>query len=298
MSEAVQEPKSFSAEFDRLYAEYLGAGAPGSWEQWLRMLPLGAAMTASYVDRYLNWLDSTTPEERLKEHRRLRDLTARTGAPVTRWWLGFRSAQDRAYANKVAKGFNTTDVPMEFGLLVEEVGEAFSAWRKQRPSLGGELADVAIFLLGIAEITGIDLGEEVAAKLAANEAREYLTLPNGTPVKAEVTSRQAALPTFPHKVYGVNLTFIGDEGAIMAEGHVPLVRFVAACNNMTRNESGCRNLLDDSGATLSDALEGVRQCWALPAVDPDGDKCDWHVRHDSAVTAETPGAIPVTLWEP
>lgn len=29
------EPKPFSAEFDRLYAEYLGAGAPGSWQVWL-----------------------------------------------------------------------------------------------------------------------------------------------------------------------------------------------------------------------------------------------------------------------
>ena len=71
-------------------------------------------------------------------------------------------------ANKVAKGFNITDIPMEFGLLVEEVGEAFSAWRKQKPGLGGELADVAIFLLGLAEMTGNDLGAEVEAKLAAN----------------------------------------------------------------------------------------------------------------------------------
>ena len=31
----MQEPKPFSAEFDRLYAEYLGAGAPVSWDEWL-----------------------------------------------------------------------------------------------------------------------------------------------------------------------------------------------------------------------------------------------------------------------
>lgn len=95
-----------------------------------------------------------------------------------------RAAQDRAWANKLAKGFNVTDVPMEFGLLVEEIGEAFSAWRKGRPDLGGELADVAVFLFGLAEMTGIDLAAEVDAKLGVNEARAYVRLPNGTPVKA------------------------------------------------------------------------------------------------------------------
>jgi NTP pyrophosphatase (non-canonical NTP hydrolase) len=100
-----------------------------------------------------------------------------------------RDAQARAWANKVAKGFNTTDVPMEFGLLWEEVGEAFSAWRKGRPDLGGELADVAIFLLGLAQMTGVDLAAEVEAKLAVNEARDYARLPNGTLVKQEGAAR-------------------------------------------------------------------------------------------------------------
>jgi NTP pyrophosphatase (non-canonical NTP hydrolase) len=96
---------------------------------------------------------------------------------------GMGDAQARAWANKVAKGFNTTDVPMEFGLLYEELGEAFSAWRKGHPGLGGELADVEIFLLGLAQMTGVDLAAEVGAKLAVNEARTYAPLPNGTLVK-------------------------------------------------------------------------------------------------------------------
>jgi NTP pyrophosphatase (non-canonical NTP hydrolase) len=95
----------------------------------------------------------------------------------------FRAAQDRAWKNKQAKGFNTTDVPLEFGLLHEEIAEAFSKWRKMQPGLGEELADVAIFLLGLAEMTGVDLGAEVDAKLTVNEARAYVTLQNGTPVK-------------------------------------------------------------------------------------------------------------------
>ena len=72
---------------------------------------------------------------------------------------------------------------MEFGLTMEELGEAFSAWRKQR-DLGGELADVMIFLAGLAEMNAIDLQAEVEAKLTRNEARRYERLPNGTPVKA------------------------------------------------------------------------------------------------------------------
>ena len=97
--------------------------------------------------------------------------------------LSLREIQGRAYGNKVAKGFNTTDVPMEFGLTMEELGEAFSAWRKQRP-VGPELADVLIFVAGIAEITGCDLAAEVERKLALHAVREYEFLTNGTPVKS------------------------------------------------------------------------------------------------------------------
>ncbi len=63
--------------------------------------------------------------------------------------------------NKVAKGFNTTDVPLEFCLLQGEMAEAFDAWRKGRDHLGEELADVAIYLLSLAEMTGVDLQDEI-----------------------------------------------------------------------------------------------------------------------------------------
>ena len=47
--------------------------------------------------------------------------------------MDIRSAQKLVWENKVAKGFNTTDVPLEFCLLQGEVAEAFDAWRKGRP---------------------------------------------------------------------------------------------------------------------------------------------------------------------
>jgi NTP pyrophosphatase (non-canonical NTP hydrolase) len=84
-----------------------------------------------------------------------------------------RDVQQRTWANKLAKGFNTSDVALEFGLLTAEVSEAFTAWRKRLPDLGEELADVCLYLAAIAEMNGIDLGAEVDHKLAKNERRVY-----------------------------------------------------------------------------------------------------------------------------
>ena len=81
--------------------------------------------------------------------------------------------QKRAWDNKIAKDFNTSDVALEFGLLTAEVGEAFTAWRKRLPDLGEELADVVLYVLAVAEMTGIDLDTEIDHKLAKNERRVY-----------------------------------------------------------------------------------------------------------------------------
>jgi NTP pyrophosphatase (non-canonical NTP hydrolase) len=97
--------------------------------------------------------------------------------------VDLKTAQEIAWQNKLAKRFNTTDVPMEFCLLSGELAEAFTAWREGRPDLAEELADTAIYLLGLAEMVGADLQEAVEAKLAVNEARVYKRLPNGAQVK-------------------------------------------------------------------------------------------------------------------
>lgn len=110
--------------------------------------------------------------------------------------LDIRMAQGLAWGNKVAKGFNTTDVPLEFCLLQGEVAEAFDAWRKGRPDVGEELADVAIYLLSVAEMLGVDLQDAVQAKLAKNAARTYEPLTNGTLVKTEPTEITPASPPF------------------------------------------------------------------------------------------------------
>ncbi|MEU4349052.1 MULTISPECIES: MazG-like family protein [Streptomyces] len=87
--------------------------------------------------------------------------------------MDIRTAQQQAWQNKLDKGFNVTDVPLEFGLLNAEVGEAFTAWRKRLPDFGEELADVLLYLVALAEMNGIDLDDEVARKLEKNRRRVY-----------------------------------------------------------------------------------------------------------------------------
>ena len=65
--------------------------------------------------------------------------------------IDFQALQKRVYQNKVSKGFNVADVPLEFSLLYGEVAEAFEAWRKKEESVGEELADVLIYLMGMAD---------------------------------------------------------------------------------------------------------------------------------------------------
>ncbi len=108
--------------------------------------------------------------------------------------MDIRSAQKLAWENKLAKGFNTTDVPLEFCLLSGEVAEAFDAWRKRREQVAAELADTAIFLLGLAEMVGADLQQAVEAKLAKNQARVYQRLPNGVLVKDPTSAPDAPSP--------------------------------------------------------------------------------------------------------
>ena len=46
--------------------------------------------------------------------------------------MDIRLGQKLAWENKTSKGFNTTDIPLEFCLLQGEIAEAFDAWRKGR----------------------------------------------------------------------------------------------------------------------------------------------------------------------
>ncbi len=96
--------------------------------------------------------------------------------------MELKEMQKRVYENKLKHGFNVTDVPLEFCLLEGELSEAFEAWLKKHDNLGEELADTAIYLLGLSQIVGIDLQEEIEKKMQINENREYVMV-NGVLVK-------------------------------------------------------------------------------------------------------------------
>ena len=95
-----------------------------------------------------------------------------------------KQIQKRIYQNKIDKGFNITDIPKEFCYLYSEVAEAFEAFRKGKSNFGEELADIGIFLLGIAEIKNIDLGAEIIRKMDVIEKRKYREQ-NGFKIKCD-----------------------------------------------------------------------------------------------------------------
>ncbi len=87
--------------------------------------------------------------------------------------IDLKELQKEVYANKIAKGFNTTDIAEEFCRAHEELSEAFKKFFLNQDGVGEELADVAIFLLGISEIMGFDLQSEMLRKIEINKNRQY-----------------------------------------------------------------------------------------------------------------------------
>ncbi|MEI3508301.1 MAG: MazG-like family protein [Bacilli bacterium] len=87
--------------------------------------------------------------------------------------VDLKQLQKEIWQNKVAKGFNTTDVNKEFCYLYGEVAEAYEAYRKKKDDLNEELADIAIYLFGISEMLGFDLQTEIMNKVSKNSKRVY-----------------------------------------------------------------------------------------------------------------------------
>ena len=92
--------------------------------------------------------------------------------------MTIKEMQKAVFQNKLDKGFNVTDINKEFCLLYGEVGEAYEAWNKKHDDLGGELADIALYLMGLSEMLGLDLEKEIETKMEINKNRKY-ELKNG-----------------------------------------------------------------------------------------------------------------------
>lgn len=96
--------------------------------------------------------------------------------------MNIREMQKGVWENKIKHNFSLTNVEREFCLLYGEVGEAYEAYLKKHDNLGEELADVAIYLMGLAQMVGLDLQEEIEKKMKINEDRVYVVV-NGVGVK-------------------------------------------------------------------------------------------------------------------
>ena len=107
--------------------------------------------------------------------------------------MDIRLAQKIASGNIRAKAFNMTDVPVEFCLLTEEVAKALDAWQKGCGDVSEELADIAIFLMALAEMVGTDLQAAVEAKLSVSDATGRRRLPNGVMANGVIGSEGPAV---------------------------------------------------------------------------------------------------------
>ncbi len=85
-----------------------------------------------------------------------------------------KKLQKEVLDNKRRHNFNTTDIKFELLLLYGEVNELFKGWLKQDDdNINEELADVGIFLLGVSEMLGSDLGKDIVDKIEINKNRIY-----------------------------------------------------------------------------------------------------------------------------
>lgn len=98
--------------------------------------------------------------------------------------MDLKRIQKEVWQNKINKEFNTTDVNKEFCFLYGEVAEAYEAYRKKKDDLNEELADIAIYLMGLSEMLGFDLEDEILKKVSKNEKRVYKSI-NGINTRIE-----------------------------------------------------------------------------------------------------------------
>ena len=90
--------------------------------------------------------------------------------------MRMKDVQREILENKKRHHFNTTNIEQEFCYLYGEVREAYEAYVEKWDTFGEELADVTNFLMGIAEIKGINLGKEIVDKVYGMQQKEGIDM--------------------------------------------------------------------------------------------------------------------------
>jgi len=86
--------------------------------------------------------------------------------------INFIARQHHAWVELM--GWHKSGTVLErLALVASEVGEAVNECRgeKPTPAFGSELADIILRVLDLAECHGIDMAEEIGAKMVLNEHR-------------------------------------------------------------------------------------------------------------------------------
>jgi len=106
--------------------------------------------------------------------------------------IDLKELQKEVMRNKLEKGFNTTDIALEFFAVPLELSEAFHKYNKREEGVAEEIADVAIFLLGVSGIIGFDLEKELVRKIEINKHRKYKKKksPDGKDVFIRIKTRK------------------------------------------------------------------------------------------------------------
>ncbi|MBI4095294.1 MAG: hypothetical protein HY438_00375 [DPANN group archaeon] len=91
--------------------------------------------------------------------------------------MALQEIQKEIFKNKLARGFNTTDVGKEIILMTEELGELARAYKNSdkrpareinnREEIIDAIGDLMVYCLGMCEMLGIN-SEEVLNKIIEN----------------------------------------------------------------------------------------------------------------------------------
>lgn len=78
------------------------------------------------------------------------------------------------YAPESPRPQTPRNIATSLAIEAAEVLELYQWGEPERPeALAGELADVALYLIQLASVTGVDLEEAIAAKLRVNYGRSW-----------------------------------------------------------------------------------------------------------------------------
>jgi NTP pyrophosphatase (non-canonical NTP hydrolase) len=97
--------------------------------------------------------------------------------------MSLSELQKEIYRNKVARGFNVTDVGKEIILMAEELGELARAYKNSdkkpareisnRDQITDAIGDLMAYCLGLCEMLGMDSEEVLKGIIENNSKRDH-----------------------------------------------------------------------------------------------------------------------------